>query len=546
MKKKVFIFAVVSLAFLPGVFSQALTVNAQLNFGVAYENAPDSLPLTITNTLNRVVNVNGIKFYDTYGVPAFSASEDHFSINPLSAYHIWIRFSPRHNIFHNSEMVIVNDGLRGYTEMDLVGQGRYSNTYYDSTENLSEESLKSALHDITGVGYVALGYNIARDSMFMSIDNKKINGQGAAQNTIECVYTGREAVGYTDRTDCQTNFSFNTEHTFPQSFFSSLEPMKSDLHHLFGCDDLANNYRSDNPYGVITGGTIWAVGGSKATNSLFEPRDEQKGIASRALMYFVLRYQNYGGFFTSQESILRTWHDVFPPDATEKKRNDDIDAVQHNRNPFVDYPQFIERIHSIAAASTAPVVKSIDPAQDTIIYGFVQQGTPEVFHYVIVNNGNSDVQLSDFSLSQPELTFQSGGNDTVLAAGEALALDIRLVAADADSIHAFLNFNSDDAAHASVSIPVFANDSILNHVGDFDSDEFGIYPNPVRDELRIQNSDFKIKGVRINDAFGKEIMIERQAGNSSLIIPVSGLARGIYFVVIETETNIFFRKILKY
>jgi hypothetical protein len=68
-------------------------------------------------------------------------------------------------------------------------QGKYSIAYYDSSDNLSEEALKNALHDITGNGYDSLGYNIARDSMFMVIDNQKVNGQGAAQNTVECIYT---------------------------------------------------------------------------------------------------------------------------------------------------------------------------------------------------------------------------------------------------------------------------------------------------------------------------------------------------------------------
>src|SRR6185295_4028554 len=187
---------------------------------------------------------------------------------------------------------------------------------------------------VTGNGYISLGYNLARDSMFMWFDNKKTNGQGASQNTLECIYTGREAIGYTSRSDCQTNFSFNTEHTFPQSLFASNEPMRSDLHHLFPTDDASNNERADNPFGIVTNAT-WSVGGSKSNRSIFEPRDQQKGATARAMMYFVLRYQNYNSFFTSQESILRTWHQNFPNTQIERTRNDDIYGMQHNRNPFV-------------------------------------------------------------------------------------------------------------------------------------------------------------------------------------------------------------------
>lgn len=489
--------------------------------------------------------MNGIRFYNTYGAPAFSAREQNFTIAATSSFSIWIKFSPRHNIFHNSEMVIVNDGLRGYVSVDLVGQGSYSNAYYDSTQNQSEEALKSALHNITGVGYISLGYNIARDSMFMSIDNKKINGQGATQNTIACIYTGREAVGYSNRTDCQTNFSFNTEHTFPQSFFSSLEPMRSDLHHIFATDEVANNYRADNPFGVVTGGTIWAVGGSKATNGLFEPRDEQKGIAARAMMYFVLRYQNYSGFFTPQENILRTWNQNFPVDTIEQKRNDYIDLIQHNRNPFIDYPQFIERINSISNTSVAPVIRSIDLAQDSIIYGYVPLGMPTVFHYVIVNNGNTVVQLSNFSLSQQELNFQSGGTNTTLAAGEALAVDVKLITQNNDSIHASLNFNTDDSAHQSVVIPIYANDSVLDRVEELVQDQLKLYPNPASENLNIVSGNIEIGRVVIYDATGRiALELQNQHGKSPAI-QVDNLPSGVYFIKIESGENNIFRKFVK-
>jgi hypothetical protein len=103
------------------LFSQTLTVNSgQLNFGNAFENSPDSLQLTLSNSLGRNVTVTGIKFYNTYGSPAFSAYPTWFIIPSGGSANIWVKFSPRHNIYHNSEMVIENDGLRGYVNVDLL------------------------------------------------------------------------------------------------------------------------------------------------------------------------------------------------------------------------------------------------------------------------------------------------------------------------------------------------------------------------------------------------------------------------------------------
>ena len=145
---------IAALFYLPSlVHAQGLTVSsAQLNFGVAYENAPDSLLLTIQNPTSRDISVTGIKFYTTYGQPAFSSRfTNAYVISAGSSQAEWIKFSPRHNILHNTEMVIENDGLRGYVSVDLIGQGRYSKTYYSATENTSEEALKTSIHNVTGV-----------------------------------------------------------------------------------------------------------------------------------------------------------------------------------------------------------------------------------------------------------------------------------------------------------------------------------------------------------------------------------------------------------
>ena len=535
------------------IFSQTLTVSSShVNFGNAYENAPDSLPLTIYNNMGRTIQVTGMKFYSTYGSPAFSANTNSFAIANGSSQVAWIKFFPRHNIFHNSELVIENDGLRGYVHVDLKGQGKYSMTYYDSTENLSEENLKNAIHYITGIGYDTLMYNPARDSMFMFLDNKAVNGQGASQNTLECIYTGREAVGYTSRTDCQNNFLFNTEHTWPQSLFSSAEPMKSDLHHLFPTDNTANNIRADNPFGMVTNPT-WSVGGSSGTTTLFEPRDAQKGRAARALMYFVLRYQNYSNFFTPQESILRTWHHTFPPNQVERKRNDDIKRIQHNRNPFVDYPQLIERIYSISNFSVAPNIPSLDLTEDTIVYGFVQSGVSHIFHYVIVNNGTVDIHFSNISLSHPGvLSFQAGGSDTLILPGEALDIEINLFTANQNAIHDSLMFNTDVPGYTLVSIPIYANDPVINGIqqAGFNAsleNTMVLFPNPVDEKIVLTATFGKISAVKMFDVLGNEINLEKydDTPGNSITIDVARLSKGIYFLFIQSESGLIKKKFLK-
>jgi hypothetical protein len=540
---KKFVLYFLTCFFLQYAGAQTLTVNTgQLNFGDVFENAPDSLLITISNNIGRDVTVTGIKFYDTYGVPAFSTSYSWFTISNGGSQNVWIKFSPRHNILHNSEMIIENDGLRGYISVDLTGQGKYSDHYYDLSENQSEENLKNVLKLITGNGYVSLGYNVARDSMFMRIDNKKINGQGASQNTLECIYTGRQAVGYADRTDAQNTYSFNTEHTFPQSLFSSQEPMRSDLHHLFPTDDVANNQRGDNPFGVVTNPT-WNNGGSFSDGTIFEPRDVQKGASARALFYFVVRYQNYSSFLTSQESILRQWHATYLPDAIEKKRNSDINLVQHNKNPFVDYPVFTERITSLSSNSVAPIISAIDLTEDTIIYGTVQPATPVIFNYVIVNNGNTTIHFSNFSLTHPaELNFASSGNDTTLAPGDALSLKIRCFVSNTDSIRAFLSFNTDATGNTQVVIPVFVNDLVYTYVNEIAND-FSISPNPAHDYIQVSlDKNSEMFRYNLSDIAGRKIFSNAEAIEGKLSL--TGVTPGIFILQAVSKKSIMNKKII--
>jgi hypothetical protein len=376
----------------------------------------------------------------------------------------------------------------------------------------------------------------------MWIDNKRTNGQGATVNRIECIYTGRNDSGYIDRTDCQNNHSFNTEHTFPQTFFTSLEPMKSDLHHLFPTDNNANNQRGDNPFGVVSNPS-WSNGGSLSNGTLFEPRDAQKGISARALFYFVLRYQNYSNFLDTQEAILRTWHYTFSPSAIERKRNDDIFTIQHNRNPFVDYPQFIDRITTISSNSSAPLVNSIDITQDTIIYGTVQPNIPAVFNFVIVNNGNGDILFSNFNLTHAaELSFVSGGNDTTISPGESLALKIQCLTTVTDSIRAFLTFNTNATGNNFVSVPIFVNDAIFSNVDEVYS-RISVSPVPARENLTVTFPNrLEVLHYTLFDITGKKII--SSVLNDSRAISLSNIKAGIYLLQISGKNGNVFRKVV--
>ncbi|MEZ4775729.1 MAG: endonuclease [Bacteroidia bacterium] len=467
----------------------SLTANpSSLNAGVVYENAPDSLPLTLRNILNDTVHIQEIRFYDIYESTPFSTSVQPFALAPGDSQTIYVRFSPMHNISHNTEMVVFTDGNRGDLSIDLRGQGKYSNTYYNSTENLSEEALKTALKTRLAQGYVQLSYNAIRDEMFMNVDNKKVNGQGAAVNTLECIYTGFNITNYPDRTNAQL-MGFNTEHTWPQSLFSQNLPMRSDMYHLFPTRETANTQRSNLPFGVVTN-IAWQDGGSKRGDGVFEPRDEHKGTTARAMFYFVVRYQNYLNFLDNQEAILRQWHKTFPPTAINRQRNEDIAAIQNNRNPFIDYPQFVDRITSLSANSVAPAVTKLEMTDSEIAFDTLKIMDDAVYGFVIVNTGNQAINLTNITAGDARLTFDNitGGTATI-PPGDAFNLLVRLNTTAGGTVNTTIDFSTNAAGNASVSIPVTAEIIDNTALGDELTASVRVYPNPARQAFVIQIND---------------------------------------------------------
>lgn len=284
-----------------------------------------------------------------------------------------LRFYPRQNVNYFGTIYINTHESNYVYACQVVGKGKFSNSLYDSTFNLYDEALKGALKVISGKKYISLGYNSARDKLFMEIDNQRTNGGGASQNSLICAYTGRVINGYSNRQDAQTSYNFNTEHTWPQSLFTSSEPMQSDMHHLYPVDEAANSERGNNPLGFVSNPN-WTVGGSKSNGGTFEPRDAHKGKAARSLLYFSTRYQNYAGFLTAQEQILKNWALTFLPDSAEHQRNLAIESYQKNRNPYIDYPQFLERILSISLTKNRAVDYSFFIPLDTIDFGVIESG----------------------------------------------------------------------------------------------------------------------------------------------------------------------------
>lgn len=143
--------------------------------------------------------------------------------------------------------------------------------------------------------------------------------------------------------DC--NGKWVREHVFPKSLgnpsFDNTGP-GSDAHSIRSVDYTWNNSRSNRKF-------TYGTGNSHITdNGLFYPGDEWKGDVARMMMYMHIRYgdrckASYVGtssysFHPDMPDIFLQWNAEDPVSEHELVRNEVLQDMQGNRNPFIDNP----------------------------------------------------------------------------------------------------------------------------------------------------------------------------------------------------------------
>ncbi len=154
------------------------------------------------------------------------------------------------------------------------------------------------------------------------------------------------------------NSTYNREHVTPKSWMptsstSSYSKEGSDYHNLFPVKATVNSKRSNHVMGEVANPS-WTDNQSKHGNSTFEPKDNIKGDVDRDMFYKIVTYNGLSGSWAFDDlasngdnqnvDLLKQWHFQDPPSAFEKTRNAYIYSQQNSRNPFVDYPEWVNCI----------------------------------------------------------------------------------------------------------------------------------------------------------------------------------------------------------
>ncbi|MFB7221201.1 endonuclease I family protein [Streptomyces sp. NPDC056227] len=224
-------------------------------------------------------------------------------------------------------------------------------TYYQSAIGKTGTQLKSALHSIISV-QSKISYSQVWDAL------KNTDQDPANSSNVILIYSGRSE----PKSDNGGSVGqWNREHVWAKSHgdFGTTTGPGTDIHHLRPEDVTVNSIRGNKDFDN-GGSAVSGAPGNYTDSDSFEPRDAAKGDVARMILYMAVRYEGDAAFADLEPnekvnngsapnigrlSVLKQWSQEDPPDTFEKRRNDVIfDQYQHNRNPFIDHPEWVESV----------------------------------------------------------------------------------------------------------------------------------------------------------------------------------------------------------
>lgn len=307
-----------------------------------------------------------------------------------------------------------------------------SGTYYQAADGKKGAELKTALCAIIYSRRERTYKQLWTD--FQTTD-KKENGKvwDMYSNLREMTFVTDQAGNYKKEGDV-----YNREHSWPNSWFGGeVQPMYTDLHHLYPTDGFVNNKRSNYAFGETNGESYKSANDfSKLgactypgyTGTVFEPNDIYKGDFARTYFYMVTCYEEklpdwytnngvngsgdtktavlatldgntYPGLSTWQLEMLMKWSKNDPVSADkETPRNNAVYTIQNNRNPFIDYPGLEEYIwgslkdvafsYDHYQSPTAIItIQAERSAKDGVMHNLAGQVVDKSYKGIVIMNG---------------------------------------------------------------------------------------------------------------------------------------------------------------
>jgi hypothetical protein len=171
----------------------------------------------------------------------------------------------------------------------------------------------------------------------------------------------------------------------------------------------------------LNGSKLGSCSDAGYTGTVFEPIDEYKGDFARTYFYMSTRYytedSSWPGSPMTTGSQLKpwalqmmlNWSAQDPVSEKETNRNNSVYIIQHNRNPFIDHPEFANNIwgfpvgtgHSREAFSLRIYP---NPCGEFCIVELPSAGEGQIPAVVIIAMNGSE-WYPEFKNAGPELTI---------------------------------------------------------------------------------------------------------------------------------------------
>jgi endonuclease I len=303
-------------------------------------------------------------------------------------------------------------------------------TYYNSATGTGA-TLKTNLRVIIiGGGFLQPRYEDVRD--LLDDTDKDPNNP----NNVLLIYNRLSVNGTWDG-----GVTYNREHIWADSRLgpghdnpsNAYRGPASDLFNLRPCTPSVNSDRGNANFGITnSSGSFGDVG------SYWFPGDQDKGDVARAMFYMATCYTHLSvengnpAAFQSQIGDLQAllkWHYADGIDNFERRRNDVIQDLQNNRNPFVDHPEYVWTIFGKDAAgvqinnSSQISVAAPDSAGTStanINLGRIMMNGSFGTSNVTFNKTGTTPTTFDITTTGSAITLAGGSNNLIAGVGQGI------------------------------------------------------------------------------------------------------------------------------
>lgn len=538
--------AVLSSYVFCGQYSSAFR-NDSLDFGKINTGEQKSIDVYLINNFGGNITIDSLILNS---VPAaFGISCEKQVVAANDSIKLTVSFQPMQNVnYHTVVFIVIQNQTtveRFSIPLVLTGRAAFPDSRYAFSENQWGEDLKTSLNKFVSSN-VTSDYKTARTAMFGTIDN--VNGE------VECIYTGRK-LACTGIPDVNTTH-FNNEHTWPQAYGAQDPPENSDIFHMRPTYEPANSARANYPYGyVVTVGKYdengSRLGKDQYDNTVFEVRPEKRGDIARGIFYFALRYGNKTNsnnqpfLDTLQYGILKEWNANDMPDESEKARNNAIENFQKNRNPFIDYPQFIDRLSLINKFSIPALKYTCDT---NVIFNLQNVNTSKSVPVYIYSN--KDLNITSVSFEPSDGFSCANSMPAKVSAYDVNYLYITAKSASANYI-AKMTITFDDNSQKIFTLKALNETSVHNDSHVTETVKIDIVPNPIENTsmLTVQNVSNSSIIVKIYGLDGRYIKTLTSGNEYSNIFEYNLSKKdlsafgSVFFVQVETNGKTFSKQI---